>query len=112
MLEQQAEERDEVTIGRALAGAGGADIFFQLDKTLARALGVNALILRFLDAVFAKASDLGGVERAAAMFEIQRVEKRALAFRAPHHAADVVGAGVVLHQAEREVAVIRIVKAR
>ena len=121
VLHEQPPERDEGAVDWFLAASRGALPAGDLPKTrcpgrelrvaVTRAIDVDALGARGIEAVVAEARDAAACA-GARVVRNERVPERSLPLAAPHQPVHVVGAQVVLDQSEPEVARVRIARAR
>ena len=111
IVEENAPEGGEVAVARRLGRTAGADIPLQFAEAPPGPLDIDPGLPPLLLAEFTKAGGLPWIGPGAVVVGAERVEEPALALRAPHHPANVIGAGVVLHQPAQPGAVVGVVLA-
>src|SRR2546421_11321255 len=103
ILDQQAPERHERSVGGALPRAQRRGPALERQIAAPRALDVDPFLTRGSETVGAEAGDHAARARAA-MARAEGVVERALALAPPHQAVHVVGPQVILGEVEPEVA--------
>ena len=88
-----------VAVHGAFPAPRRANEFFQLQKSLPGSLHIDPALFRFVLTKAAEASYVTRVDRRYVMCGSQAVRKCTLAFGSPHNSVDVIGTGIILHQA-------------
>ena len=110
--QQDPPELNVVTVRGTFATPCRANEFLQLQKPLFGALHIHAALFRFALTKLAEASHVARIDRRNVMGGSQAVRKRTLALGSPHNSVDVIGTGIVLDQAGKEIPVVWIVDAQ
>ncbi len=110
--QQYPPKLNVVAVRGALAAARCANKFFQLQKSLPGAIGINSAPFCFLLTKLAEAGHVAGIDRRCVMRGSQTVRKRALPLGSPHDSIDLIGTREVLDQAGEEIPVVWIIDAQ
>src|SRR6185437_8445714 len=111
IAKHKTPEFDIIAVDGAATLAAGLHKFGELKKSLASAIRIDAALFRFVNAEGTEAGDLERVDVEAFLLCAESIRERALTFRTPHDAIDVVGPGPVFDNAEKKIPVVRVVEA-
>src|SRR5678816_2699001 len=112
IAQQDPPELNVVAVHGTLAATRRAHEFFQFEKSLPGALYIDAAGFGFGPAKLAEAGHITRIDWRCVMRGPKTVRKRALALGSPHDSVDVIGTGVILDQAGKEIPVVGIIDAQ